>query len=606
MTKQPELLTIRQLLNQDNYIVPIYQRNYAWGSTEIELLLTDIYQAFERQLDNYYIGSLVVFERDDGLLEVIDGQQRLTTFTILASFLIKKYPQLPLNRQANIDFEHREDSKDVLKILFNSSDKEEKLSRNFYDALKVIEKNWINDIDFANFLLEKVQIIRTQVPAETDLNHYFEIMNTRGEQLEKHEILKARFMSQLADNKERVAFATIWDACSDMARYMVMGFDANIRKSDDLFGQNWNDIPNNFESIAQYFQNTQNQESEAKTLAEIIQHKSVSDLPNEMEKSERFHSVIDFPNFLMHVLRIYLEFKQASKDKIKEVSLDEKYLLETFILDSNDDIKQFAMVLLKCRYLFDKYVIKSDDSKSDDDHWPLLLIKPCEKSKYSFNNTFGKNQQKTVLLLSMFHVSHPARIYKNWLYAVLRWLFKQENIGEENYSDFLENLSERYYFNYYGKENRTSDDFFDIIYDDICIDKSERAKEVLNELLNTGTSVPNFIFNRLDYLLWKNQQGKYQNFRFTFRNSVEHFYPQNPDNNPRLESSILHCFGNLCLVSSSTNSKFGNNMPKAKEDNFGNHEFHSLKLNLMMSKANNWNENTIKKHDKEMKAILNQ
>lgn len=605
MTKQPEILTIRQLLSQDKYIIPIYQRNYAWENTEIELLLTDIYQAFQRKLDNYYIGSLVVFERDDGLLEVIDGQQRLTTFTILASFLIKKYPQLPLNRQANIDFEHREDSKDVLKILFNSSDKEEKLSRNFYDALKVIEKNWINDIDFANFLLEKVQIIRTQVPAETDLNNYFEIMNTRGEQLEKHEILKARFMSELSNDKERTAFATIWDACSDMARYMVMGFDANIRKS--VFGKNWENIPNDFEDIVQYFENPKTQENEAKTLADIIKNQSVSELPNEAEKSERFHSVIDFANFLMHVLRVYLEFKQESKDKIKDISLDEKYLLETLKLGSKDEIKRFAMVLLKCRYLFDKYVIKSDHSKSDDDHWSLLLIKPYEKSKYSFNNTFGENQQKTVLLLSMFHVSHPSRIYKNWLYAVLRWLFKQKNIGEENYSAFLENLSERYYFNYYGKANRTSDDFFDIIYDDIYIDKSERAKEVLNELLNKGTSVPNFIFNRLDYLLWKQEKGNYKNFRFTFRNSVEHFYPQNPDkNNPRLEQSILHCFGNLCLVSSSTNSKFTNNMPKAKKENFGNHEFHSLKLDLMMNQADNWNENTIKKHDKEMKAILNQ
>lgn len=605
MTEQPKILTIRQLLNQDNYIVPIYQRNYAWGSAEIELLLTDIYQAFERQLDNYYIGSLVVFERDDGLLEVIDGQQRLTTLTILASFLIKKYPQLPLNQQANIDFEHREDSKNALEILFNSSDKEDELPKNFAEALKAIKNHWTDDIHFAEFLLDKVQIIRTQVPPKTDLNHYFEIMNTRGEQLEKHEILKARFMSQLTDDKEGIAFATIWDACSDMGRYVVMGFDANIRKS--VFGENWDNIPNDFENIVQYFENPKTQESEEKTLAEIIKNQSASETSKEIKKSERFHSVIDFANFLMHVLRVYLEFKQESKDKIKEISLDEKYLLETFKLDNPDEIKQFAMVLLKCRYLFDKYVIKSDHSKSDDGHWSLLLIKPCNKSGYDFNNTFGENQQKIVLLLSMFHVSHPARIYKNWLYAVLRWLFKQENIGQENYSVFLENLSERYYFNYYGKKNRTSDDFFDIIYDDICIDKSERAKEVLNDLLNTGTAVPNFIFNRLDYLLWKNQQEKYQNFRFTFRNSVEHFYPQNPDkNNPRLEQSILHCFGNLCLVSSSINSQFGNNVPEDKKAKFGNHEFHSLKLNLMMSKANNWNIDAIKAHDKDMKDILNQ
>ena len=47
------------------------------------------------------------------------------------------------------------------------------------------------------YLFEKVVIVRFQVPKDTDLNHYFEIMNSRGEQLEKHEILKSRLMKEL-------------------------------------------------------------------------------------------------------------------------------------------------------------------------------------------------------------------------------------------------------------------------------------------------------------------------------------------------------------------------------------------------------------------------
>ena len=53
--------------------------------------------------------------------------------------------------------------------------------------------------DDLEYLLDKVRILRTELPPNTDLNHYFEIMNTRGEQLEKHEILKARLLKKLKD-----------------------------------------------------------------------------------------------------------------------------------------------------------------------------------------------------------------------------------------------------------------------------------------------------------------------------------------------------------------------------------------------------------------------
>ncbi|MBF4102101.1 DUF262 domain-containing protein [Gallibacterium anatis] len=60
---QVRTLTISELCNGDNYIIPIYQRNYAWGRDEIELLIQDISEALKNKEDkenNYYIGSLVV------------------------------------------------------------------------------------------------------------------------------------------------------------------------------------------------------------------------------------------------------------------------------------------------------------------------------------------------------------------------------------------------------------------------------------------------------------------------------------------------------------------------------------------------------------------
>ena len=76
---------------QNIYQVPIYQRNYAWEDTEINALVKDVFDSYEKskqapEKDSvYYIGTLVTYKRNDNNFEVIDGQQRLTT-----SYLILK------------------------------------------------------------------------------------------------------------------------------------------------------------------------------------------------------------------------------------------------------------------------------------------------------------------------------------------------------------------------------------------------------------------------------------------------------------------------------------------------------------------------------------
>ena len=80
---------------EDKYVVPLYQRNFAWTEREINLLLQDIYDSFRKAPDsNYYIGSLIVLRRQDGTLEVIDGQQRLTTMVLLFRAFHARYEKV--------------------------------------------------------------------------------------------------------------------------------------------------------------------------------------------------------------------------------------------------------------------------------------------------------------------------------------------------------------------------------------------------------------------------------------------------------------------------------------------------------------------------------
>lgn len=628
-------LTVSDLFNNENkckYIIPIYQRNYAWGDDEISSLLQDIKNACEQNQEqdkNYYIGSLVVYRRDNGDFEVIDGQQRLTTLTLIMHHLGKLGFR-------NVSFEHRDESEQALSNL-NS----EKLPSNFSQALKTIKKvidEWGNNKDeFVKFLLDKVEIIRTEVPEGTDLNHYFEIMNTRGEQLEKHEVLKARLMKKLSENIEKSLFAKIWDACSDMSRYAVMGFEPKIREL--IFGNKWSGKPKCFieiiDDIKEYNKEIerQNQEENKKlsiiNMQEDLDSKKILDIIDGVKNSGfnkndsadkydgSFTSIIDFPNFLMHVLRIYLEMTDECGDFTKIVPLDEKYLLNSFEekIKGDEAVRNFIYVLLICRYLFDCYVIKSNAIRTGEENWSLWRVMP-NGSSYYYKNTFGNNTESkndeeldnsddtktVVMLLSMFHVSNPSRIYKNWLYAVLRWLFNnKDNIIPDNYIDFLEELCDKFYFG----NNCQGEDITDIIL----------GKEIdfsSNEEWNGGVLVPNFVFNRLDYQLWEKYKNTYPQFRFTFRSSVEHHYPQHPSEEhglEKLDKKTLDNFGNLYLLSQSKNSRLSNLPPEAKLTYYPNGDYDSLKQALMMEKTkelNNWKNEEILKHGKEMLEILNQ
>lgn len=650
---QPIPMTIRELAdNQTRYIVPIYQRNYAWGKDEIDALVQDISTAQQRNAEqNYYIGSLVVYKRHNGSYEAIDGQQRLTTLSILLAALNS-------SQSIKLSFEHRTESDAALARIRTANFKPEKnssIERGFELMSTALKEHNGETEEFKNFLMENVCIIRTEVPADTDLNHYFEIMNNRGEQLEKHEVLKSKMMA-LLPQEDRHAFAAVWDACSDMQRYAVMGIEASVRKK--LFSKNWEIIksweyiPQNFDQIrtaftqAQADQHTNKDKDTADksdtedaklTLSQLLARpQPVATTQNQKDKDNetdsRFESVIDFPNFLMHVYRIYGEAdnKEAANKReiLEEIQLDEKNLLDTFqpskpecqrpLINNPDSVRKFLTVLLQCRLLFDRYVIKSDLQK-EDGSWSLLYAKPQDKSSMSYNNSFeNEEDNKTIIMLqAMFHVSQPSRIYKNWLYAVLRALFRhQEKISAKPFENFLNKLSDKFYFGRYG-ENPL--DFLNLILGSHkTLTKSANWQQPENVFWNNGTGTPHFVFTRLEYALWKHHKEfgiplkKADEFYFAFRNSVEHFQPQTDlnQNEANPAGDALNHFGNLCLLSHSDNSKLSNSPPQAKKALMGRTgNIPSLKQFVMMQgitdESQEWDEEKIAEHGKAMIELLN-
>lgn len=597
MSEAVKLLTIEQLLSQesqDHYLIPVYQRNYAWGGVEIGQLVQDLYKAFEQDKDKaYYLGTLVVHHRADGRYEVIDGQQRLTTLHILNKCLSKfdgclTLSEIPWDAEpTNLDFESRPESKAQIDNPAMAIKTDSGIADGFVAMwqalinLKNLEDANLKDVkSFKNFINKQVKICRTIVPKDTDLNHYFEIMNTRGEQLEKHEIIKAQLMGKL-NQEDQKAFAMIWDACSDMSRFAVSGLPTVIR--EEFFVD---ELPNRLKQdfdlgkfkdllIKKEVKDLGASNLEGKLIIDII--KTPIEKPKDVDNTDdgKYQSVIDFPNFLLHVLKV-----RANDTKKEKISLDDASLLTAFE-HLTDVIKQFVMDLLKCRLLFDYYVIKQDNRKANDGtevKWAILQPELSKNNSIYAKNTFQTNQggestfnEHLVMVQAMLHVSHPSRIYKTWLQDVLAYLWKNRTQTKDKDFDkkFLDKLHHLAH-DYYQKQQ----------------DKQQDKLSYPN--------VSYFMLNYVDYRLWYQWKEAGQNkdkrdeffkkyapnqnsnaeelkkafdkFVFMHRSSIEHCYPRNPEDAAKKVEELdkLNQLGNLCLVSHSENSRLSNLLPDAK------------------------------------------
>ena len=631
-------LTIGNLLSESEYRIPIYQRNYAWGVAEVTQLIQDVADyAKENQNDNYYVGTLVVFPHEsENYYETIDGQQRTTTLTIIACSICHNYVNgLPWYKSVNISFDYRDRSNETLRAIYRNGSTHLNLEQVSTEIMSVYNCVWniiekecknrsLSVSDFIDYLFSKVIILRVSVPSDTDLNHYFEIMNSRGEQLEQHEIVKALLMSILRNTPEAMrVFSLIWDACSNMGRYVQMNISKSIRGY--FFKDNGiDDVEDDFDTLSTNLASADWRLSkEEKSLTDLFKDdlqqvqytKPWEEQSQDKEQPEYFGSVISFSNFLLHVLKVIYPNNE-------NVVLDDKKLIsifsECYKAASVKDVKDFIMKLLKIRYLFDKYVIKRKFEK-----WGLKQIKLSGKDQMYYGSTFRKidneeeNFEKDVIMLqAMFHVSLPSQIYKHWLSAVLLYAYHTTNITSSDFSNYLWSLAKSYMLDRYLAKEDSVHSFEEIIYynykhrlpqnDSNNIDWSNINIDIVEKV---GEKVENFVFNFYDFILWKEQ--KTPDFEFAYRTSVEHFYPQHPIDNKLIEFEYLHSFGNLCLVSNSMNSKFSNSLPAAKYSNFGTDRkvlsTYSVKLQNMMQSMRDhdkWDENKIKSEADEAKSLL--
>lgn len=582
------------------YVIPIYQRSYAWGKVEIDQLLDDILS--KKEQEDYYLGNLIVSKKDDGSYEVIDGQQRLTTLYILC-----KYLEIDVCDEC-LTFQIREAFNNTLKNLSALSENlgtvtEKNYSEEILYGYKIIKEYIVrgNTSESIKNRLNHVKLLRIEVPVGTDLNHYFEVMNTRGEQLKAQDIIKARMMSVLETDKDKQLFSMIWDACSDMDCYVQMNFIPKTR--ENIFGKTLNEFGHNgYEDLAKIINSTT--ESKLSTLKDILENKSEPNNNTETESNgdssdgsdTRFESIIEFPYFLIHINKLVRGTNE---------SLDDKELLNIYKSDNYytnpKNVRFFIFHLLKYRFLFDKFILKRNYEKEKfEGDWSLKKMYRIDKDKnLSYKGTFGDEtdgvssvNRKIRTLQSALRITYTSPKAMAWITEFLR---DSDSLSDSNGKSFLDKI-ERY-----------------------CRDKVRVALDNFDktEEKNAYRDMERIVYTYLDYILWRDGYQEdgvddikpTSDWKFLFRNSLEHFYPQTSDKkegHEPLESVFLHNFGNLCLVDVSANAHFSNLEPKAKIEHCKNTIEQCLKLKIMAKIAGTtgWDSSAIKKHEKKMLTLL--
>lgn len=526
-----EEVSIGKLYNSAHaatYEVPIYQRNYAWEKDEISTLIQDVYDAYKKGCHNhspsvYYIGTLVTYDRGERVCEVIDGQQRLTTINLILG-------ALGVSTQNKLTFRARKKSNDTIRSIphFDIDEKDNGIVNGF-KYVKDSLRNTVLDFEteaFRNFFLENVHIIHYRVPRDIDLNHYFEVMNSRGEQLEKHEIIKARLISALntgtttsekeKSSQDRIKFSTIWESCSEMNVYIQQKCPKTNAFGTDL--SKFSAV--SFDDIA--FPEQKNQEQEL-TIAQLIENNGAgTELKKEVESNpDTFQPIINFSNFLLIVLKLTRILTKKTFNP-KDFNLDDKELITEFDKIPLDAqwVKEFGYNLIRARYYLDNYIVhhSNEDDTIDSNPWMLQKWQTDGKKGYPKNLADGKTevQQKLVQLLSMFEVSFTARQRKNYLFYCLLYLFQQEKNEPDvsQYCDFVENLAKKYFRDIYmdraclNSINTPVPGAFDevILSNGKPVVSIENKDNNFEKIYGNGTDaskgIPLFVFNYLDYRIW--------------------------------------------------------------------------------------------------------
>ena len=553
------------LINQNQqYVIPVYQRPYSWGESQIEVFLNDIFLTFwgsdkTSQMESMFIGTMQLSDKkfaDNGKYcqEVIDGQQRITTITLLLKFLQNRYPNNNKLMKLKFDWldsnvsrgQQSADLKDV--ILNNSLDNElNKFAQNYKHIKTYFELNINNDED------ENIDFIEDDFICHLLENIYFVIIETRAGLSKTLQIFKAINTAGLDLNSTDVFKIRL---------YEYLSRDSNK-----------NDV---FESIDKLYQKIDTNNINFTT-----------NKPNDKVTS------------MAGILTIY-KYYLISKYNLKNKTLW-KMGTGTFferLFDTILDIKQWTGF---------------SDLKQYNNILDVETIDKIIEIRYSWHDKhYGINGSfddfNSMLSLRLLWWSRYSR------YWIIPFLYlMRDDATSDKYNELIQAIS-RLYISYsllYQKQTNeihgftqeniaaklTKDIDIDIVIKDIrdkYLSRENDTKKVINGNIFSNPKIKNILM-RMSASLDENENGHVikdiERKIFTTKIDIEHIKSRNDDdfkanqNNHDLWKDILNTVGNLVILEYSINRSIGKKPFLAKTKQYTESTFISVQ---QLSQKNKW------------------
>lgn len=234
---------LAEVLSGQRYKIDVFQREYRWQRTQIEALISDLSLGFlksykdgdsienSNSYDCYYMGPIVVCQDEKGDLSIVDGQQRLTSFTLLLIYL--NHLQKELNIDDNLSFDinsylyvkkggkktlvlnidSRNSTMEQLLVEPNNVFIDESITESLesnqnlvsrYEDISILLPFEIKKAEvlpiFVEWLLHNVVLVEVKAYSIENAYSIFETMNDRGLTLNPTEILKGYLLSKIVEN----------------------------------------------------------------------------------------------------------------------------------------------------------------------------------------------------------------------------------------------------------------------------------------------------------------------------------------------------------------------------------------------------------------------
>lgn len=186
--KYEEELSIREILERNNLNVPEYQRPYKWERKHIRNLFYDLREAIEKKTSVYRIGSVILHNKNEKQLDIVDGQQRLLSICLFLlaydqNHLLEGATNLLKHEYLGISQYHAKENYSEWTVLLNLMSKEDQTI-------------------FHDYLLHYCRVSVIEMPSDSlsEAFQLFDSQNNRGKKLAPHDLLKAYHLRSIRED----------------------------------------------------------------------------------------------------------------------------------------------------------------------------------------------------------------------------------------------------------------------------------------------------------------------------------------------------------------------------------------------------------------------